>query len=99
MCVPRSGNKYVGDWAENQPEGKGTKVYVDGDKYEGDWKGGLMEGRGTYTWSNGSIYEGSYSNDKKNGYGVLMNKEGEIVYAGEWRNGNPEGQKMNLFSK
>lgn len=49
-----NGDKYEGQWKDDQKLGKGnnpnnklgTMIYSNGDRYEGDWKNDLREGDG-----------------------------------------------------
>jgi len=41
-----NGDKYVGDWKNDEREGTGVLTYANGDKYEGDWKKDMKDGKG-----------------------------------------------------
>ena len=43
------GTKYVGEFRNGQPDGKGTLSWKDGDQYTGDFKAGVRHGTGTVT--------------------------------------------------
>ena len=44
-----NGDKYVGEFKNNLPHGKGTFTVINEYKYKGEWKNGVMEGRGVLT--------------------------------------------------
>jgi len=41
-----NGDKYVGEWKDDQQEGYGNYFHANGEKYEGQWKNGKMNGSG-----------------------------------------------------
>ncbi len=94
----KSGSKYVGDWKNDKRTGKGTYYFKNGDKYVGDFKNGKKDGQGTYYVGNsGHInncpeckkYVGGWSNDEKNGYGKCYDKNGKLLYEGQFKNNKP----------
>ena len=38
------GQKYDGEWKDDQPDGKGNFNWPNGDRYLGDWKDGQRNG-------------------------------------------------------
>ena len=64
MCTNVNGQKYVGEFKEGLPHGKGTNIFGDGpkkgDKYTGEYKDGLRHGQGTYTCANGKVFKGTW---------------------------------------
>jgi uncharacterized protein (TIGR02145 family) len=60
--VYASGDKYEGEWNNDQCSGKGIMVYASGDKYEGEWNNDQRTGWGKYTAKNGNIEEGYFEN-------------------------------------
>jgi hypothetical protein len=51
-----NGNRYVGQFKDNNKNGKGTYYFVSGEKYTGEWMNDSMNGQGIYTWSNDNRY-------------------------------------------
>lgn len=89
----RDGDRYEGEWRNDERHGKGSMVYasaVDRDgsrkveeKYEGDWVDGKMSGRGVYHYADGSIYDGQWQEGKMHGTGVFLYPNGNR-YEGEF---------------
>ena len=59
-----SGNKYVGEWKDNNRHGQGTFTWTDGEKYVGEFKDNTRHGQGTYTFANGERLIGYFMNDE-----------------------------------
>ncbi|MDC1042453.1 hypothetical protein OAQ78_07450, partial [Amylibacter sp.] len=62
------GEKYVGEWKDDEKNGQGTFTFADERKYVGKWKNNEFNGQGTYTYANGSTEEGIW-------------KDSELLYA------------------
>ena len=45
------------------------------------------EGNGKYIWEDGEYYFGQWLNNNKHGKGVIYYKNGNIIYDGEFVNG------------
>ena len=43
-----------------------------------------MEGNGKYIYKDDKYYIGNWKNNKKYGIGTFYDKEGNIIYNGEW---------------
>jgi len=60
--------RYVGDFANDQPNGYGEMEYKNGTMYWGEWREGRAEGRGEIQWgqngTDGKIY---YDGEVRNG--------------------------------
>lgn len=41
------GEKYEGDWDNDDKNGQGTYYYIEGAKYHGEWKNGKRCGKGS----------------------------------------------------
>ena len=48
------GNKYEGEWKNNNLNEYGIKYYLNGVKYEGQRKNGIFEGYGIYYYLDGT---------------------------------------------
>ena len=87
------GDRYVGEYRNGKPHGKGTMYYESGShlkSYNGEWVNGIREGKGTLIWTDGRRYEGQWYNDKKQGKGTFYWANGDR-YVGDWANDNFEG--------
>ncbi len=49
--------KYIGEFVNGLPHGKGIFMKENGDKYVGEYKNGLRDGKGTYTYRDGEKYD------------------------------------------
>lgn len=79
--------RYIGEYSNGLPNGKGVAYFSNGDIYDGDWINGKREGKGKITYEDGSTYEGEFKNDMFNGQGIkiLYNGNKQI---GRWLNGD-----------
>jgi hypothetical protein len=91
-----SGDKYVGEWKNNDFHGQGTFTFANGSKYVGEWRDNKRNGQGTYTDSKGNKYVGEFRDDKENGQGALTFINGN-KYVGEWQDGKRNGQGTYTF--
>ena len=92
-----SGNKYVGDFKDNNFNGQGTHTWANGDKYVGEWKDDKRNGQGNFTFATGRLtgidpnYVGDWKDDERNGQGTFT-EYGGYKYVGEWKAGKRDGQ-------
>ena len=77
--VDPSGDKYVGEFMNDDYNGQGTYYSSNSDRYVGSFRNGAYEGKGTLYYANGDIYSGSLSNNLYHGWGVYI-----------WRGGDKE---------
>ena len=91
-----SGQKYVGEYRDDKPNGQGTWTYPDGAKYVGEHKDGNKHGQGTYTHPNGEKYVGEFRDDKSNGQGTYTFPNGQ-KYVGEYKDDKKHGQGTYTF--
>ena len=82
------GDKYVGEFKDDEFHGQGTYTATNGTKYVGDHKYGKKHGHGTFTTAKGNNYVGEWKDGKKHGQGTLTSPDG-AKYDGEWKDGNP----------
>ena len=85
-----AGDKYVGEFKEDQFNGKGTYTYRNGDKYVGEFKDDQFNGKGTYTYRNGDKYVGEFKDNKFDGQGTFT-VPGGVNFVGEFKNSKKNG--------
>ena len=91
------GEKYVGEFKDNNRNGQGTYTYPDGEKYVGEWKDGIENGQGTYKWPDGRKYSGEHKDGKANGQGTYIFPDG-AKYVGEWKDDKQHGQGTQTYA-
>ena len=87
--------RYVGQWSENHPHGRGVYYYANGDQYSGEWKNGVRHGAGTLTTEKG-VYEGAFFNNKKHGFGILDLPNGDH-FEGMFVDDMKEGEGVHFY--
>ena len=98
------GFKYVGEFKDGKPHGKGTQTFSAphesaGDKYVGEFKDNKRHGHGTYRHNSGNKYVGGYKDDKKHGQGTVTFANGDI-FVGTFKDGKVRwSQKMGKLNK
>ena len=76
--------QYMGEWKDNQWEGKGTLEKADGSRYVGEWLAGKRHGIGTL-WQrhkDGSlrkVFSGHWANDKFGGRGARALPQSKLM--------------------
>ncbi|MCU7549849.1 protein kinase [Chitinophagaceae bacterium LB-8] len=95
---------YEGNFTDGQMDGQGTFTWSNGDKYTGTWKEGLMHGYGTYSAAEDrqikncpdcSVYKGYYVDGQKSGFGRCYDKNGHLLYEGQFKDGMPTDNYPN----
>ena len=89
--IGEGGEKYVGEWKDNEQHGQGTYTWPDGDKYVGEFKDDNFNGQGTFTWSNGDKYVGEFKDGNFNGQGTYTHADGKVG-EGTWKDDKLNGQ-------
>ena len=64
------GSLYIGQWENNQANGKGWLFHLEGDIYAGDFVHDKGHGMGTYLHVDNTKYVGEWKNDMQHGKGV-----------------------------
>ncbi|MCY7352307.1 MAG: hypothetical protein LH606_16855 [Cytophagaceae bacterium] len=59
----QNGDRFVGDFQDDQMSGKGTYFYVNGDRYFGEFRNNRRHGKGTYVYANGQREVNFYVDD------------------------------------
>lgn len=84
-----AGNWYGGEWKDGQINGYGRYHYTGGTVlfYEGNWVLGNRKGYGAIEWIDGERFEGEWDNHLRNGLGIDFGRDGNIIHAGVWADG------------
>ena len=59
------GEKYEGQWFQDQQHGKGIYYFMNNNRYDGMWYQDYQHGEGTMYYHNGDLYVGHWVNDKR----------------------------------
>ncbi|KAL2234112.1 phosphatidylinositol 4-phosphate 5-kinase 6 isoform X2 [Sesamum indicum] len=78
-----NGDVYMGQWADNCPNGHGKCLWADGCMYVGNWCRGKTKGKGKFSWPCGATYEGQFKNGYMDGEGTYTGSS-EDTYRGTW---------------
>jgi serine/threonine protein kinase len=81
-----NGDKYVGEWHEDQKHGLGTNIYATGDKYIGEFRNDSRNGQGTYIFANGRKEVGSFKDGLLHGLAIQYGADGTIAAFGIFEN-------------
>lgn len=81
------GNRYVGEFKDDNFNGRGVLTLDSGNKYAGDFREGTREGEAIYYYADGRIYQGQWKIDAPHGTGTLYSANGSILHSGKWVNG------------
>ncbi len=79
-------SKYVGEYRNNVPHGKGNHIWANGNKYAGGWKEGSFHGQGTLILASGDKYVGNLKDGSLNGQGTRTYADGRVE-KGIWKDG------------
>ena len=91
-----NGNRYVGQFVDDEFEGKGHYWWRDGAEYEGTYVEGRTNGFGTYKFVNGDVYSGGWKDDKRHGVGIHMCKNGRR-WEEQWTKGSNTSRKEKVI--
>ena len=85
-----NGNKYIGDFQNGKPNGKGILYCANGNKYIGHWQDNMQQGEGKFTFNEGHEYFGQFKRSQFHGKGIMRFANGD-VYDGDWQSNKQEG--------
>lgn len=85
-----TGQRYAGNWLDDQPEGQGEWTSAQGDRYVGAFNKGRREGQGRMVYADKTEYNGEWRNDVPAGAGVFKFLNGD-VYEGQFVAGQQSG--------
>jgi uncharacterized caspase-like protein len=84
--VFNSGDRYLGEWQHNEPNGQGTYTSTSGDKFIGEFSQGKPNGYLTHIYPNGDQYMGYWKHGKWDGTGNFKNAAGG-GFSGKFKDG------------
>jgi hypothetical protein len=90
------GDKYTGDWVENNRTGQGILIFASGNRYEGQFKDNNMHGKGKMDFATGDKYTGDWVENNRTGQGILIFASGNR-YEGQWKDNNMHGKGKNVW--
>ena len=81
------GERYDGEWSEDQRSGRGVLTWSGGERYRGEFAPGGFHGRGAFHFRNGRLFEGTWAGGAPvvgvalGGDGVAWRAAGDGVWA------------------
>ena len=85
-----SGTWAVGEWYEDELNGRGVRKSNDGTTYVGDFLNAQADGEGIYLSTDGDIYVGDVEQEEFSGKGLHIFSD-QNLYVGEYVSGLPHG--------
>ncbi|XP_063907793.1 MORN repeat-containing protein 3-like [Zophobas morio] len=100
------GDRYIGEWKEDEKTGKGALLTRYRPKrerqlYEGDFERGFRHGFGVLAYENEDHvflleYRGNWKRGRMNGFGLRRYRDGG-VYIGNWKHGKRDGYGLMWY--
>jgi hypothetical protein len=84
------GQRYKGEWRNDQPDGEGEWSSPKGDIYTGGFRAGKRVGQGRMVYADKTEYNGTWLDDRPSGAGVFKFLNGD-VYQGQFVAGEQSG--------
>ncbi len=81
-----NGDRYVGHWSNDYPNGKGKYYFKTKERYDGDFVNGEFDGQGVMYYVDQGYYKGGWKKSKKQGIGTLVTADGDQK-TGTWSQG------------
>jgi hypothetical protein len=83
--------RYEGPEMHGKPHGRGVLYWEDSSRYEGVFHYGQLTQEGKFYFPDGRIYMGRLDKGRPKGSGVLMSAKGKVLYAGPFKDEQPNG--------
>ena len=97
--ITHTGDKYIGDFKKGWYNGIGKLWRFNGNICEGKFVNGfLIDGMCNYKFKNGDTYSGGIKNYLANGIGTWYDSMSNLIYEGNWIDGNLTGS-VNILTK
>ena len=90
-------DKYIGNFTDGKPHGRGIIYFANGNKYIGHWVAEYREGEGKFIFIEGHEYFGQFKKNEFHGPGTMTYANGDR-YEGTWVNSKPEGEGSYFFA-
>jgi len=107
---PNSGDKYVGEWRDDNMHGQGTYTWTAGERHVGEFRNGQANGQGTHTWADGDKAVGEFRDGQSHGHAIYTfspsssdnyiagrNLSGSVCDC-NWQNGEANGNGTIYWS-
>lgn len=78
-----NGDRYEGEFFENEFSGEGIYYFASGGVYEGEFKNSDFNGFGKYTTADGYVYIGEHKDNRSHGYGKYYFGD-SLIREGMW---------------
>ena len=72
------GERYDGEWSEDQRSGRGVLTWSGGERYRGEFAPGGFHGRGAFHFRNGRLFEGTWAGGAPV-VGVALGGDGRVA--------------------
>eukprot|EP01084_Bolivina_argentea_P031252 57841_1 len=82
----KSGSIHQGYYKDDKKSGYGKYVWSNGNIYTGNYENDKRNGYGQFTFASGKSYIGEYKDDKRHGKGKELDKDGNIIWEGQYKN-------------
>lgn len=92
-----SGNRYRGEWKNDQMHGRGVYTFASGKTYTGDLVQNKFTGKGVMRWPDGTEVAGEFKEDEADGAATKTWADG-TSYRGGWKNGFMTGRGTRYYS-
>ena len=97
--IYKDGRVYEGEWSHGVRQGKGRLDYPNGDFEEGIFDDFLIDGVARTTLDDGDyVYEGDIKDAARTGKGVLTSESPNISWEGWFKEGEPQGKMLIIWS-
>lgn len=85
--------KYGGEVENGDFSGIGFGINNKNKILYGEWINNKLNGFGIYIHPNGNVYIGNFKDNLLNGYGIKFDKDGDLIYTGDWEAGKRVNKK------
>lgn len=98
VFIFKNGIKMGGTYVNNSIK-NGYQINKDSTRYDGDFIANLKDGKGVMQYKDGMVYTGDWVKDKRQGKGEIKDKNGAIIYSGDWAADTMMHPEMSSIAK